>query len=363
MRKILLAALGCLAGACASAPGPQPAQASSPEACAAAEAYSEARQGVTLLVMVDGQIVCEGYNVPESARSGFRLASGTKSFSAAIVAAAVQDRLLQLDEKVSDTLPEWRADPRKAAVTIRQLLSLTSGLSGGEPGAPPSYAQAVAAPFSAAPGERFQYGPEPFQVFGEVMRRKLAARGSDTDALAYLQRRVLTPLGVRPVRWAREAAGNPNLPGGAAFTARDWAKFGEFVRLGGAWNGAQLVDRAALMETLRGTQANPAYGVTWWLANPVEQAAEIPQLTTATDIAANADALPDDLVMAAGAGQQRLIIVPSLKMTIVRQADFLPRPARRAARAAKRAEGVDSDDARAAGWSDTAFLKLLLPSP
>jgi CubicO group peptidase (beta-lactamase class C family) len=361
MRKILIAAAACLATACAGGPVLQQAYAPSSAACAAAEAYSEARQGVTLLVMIDGRVVCEAYSSGENADTGFRLASGTKSFSAAIAAAAVQDGLLSLDEKVADTLPEWRADPGKATVTIRQLLSLTSGLPGGETGAPPPYAEAVAGPLTTAPGQRFQYGPAPFQVFGEVMRRKLQARGSDADALAYLQRRVLDPLGVKPTRWAREAAGNPNLPGGAAFTARDWARFGEFVRLGGAWNGAQLVDRAALRETFRGTRANPAYGIAWWLANPAPNAETIPQLVRATDIAANADALPDDLVMAAGAGQQRLFVIPSLKMTIVRQADFLPRAARRAARAAERAEGVDPDDSRAAGWSDTAFLKLLLP--
>ena len=131
---------------------------------------------------------------------------------------------------------------------------------------------------TAEPGTLFQYGPAPFQVFGEVMKRKLAAAGQDPDPLAYLHRRILDPIGLVPTDWRRTAAGDPLMPQGAVLTAREWAKFGEFVRLGGAWGGRQLVDPQAFRELFVGSAAHPGYGISWWLPHP----AKVPDVVTAS---------------------------------------------------------------------------------
>jgi CubicO group peptidase (beta-lactamase class C family) len=201
---------------------------------------------------------------------GHEIWSGTKSFNGLILAAAVQDGLLTLDEPVSRTLPEWRSDPAKAAVTLRQLLSLTSGLR-STVGRAPDYAEAIAAPLAAAPGTRFQYGATPFQVFGEVMQRKLAAAGREPDVLAYLKSRILDPIDAHWSDWRRTPAGDALLPQGAVFTAREWAKFGEFVRAGGSVGGKPLVDQAAFAQLFKGSAVNPAYGLSWWLPAATNQ--------------------------------------------------------------------------------------------
>jgi CubicO group peptidase (beta-lactamase class C family) len=59
------------------------------------------------------------------------LASGSKSFVGVLAMMAVEDGLLSLDEKAADTLTEWKDDPRKSRITVRQLLNLSSGLSPG----------------------------------------------------------------------------------------------------------------------------------------------------------------------------------------------------------------------------------------
>lgn len=326
MRSVLLVGLiGLFCGLAAPAlAGP----------CEEAGAYSELRAGVSVLVLKDGQAVCERYASGGGPRQGWELWSGTKSFSGLIAAAAVQDGLLSLDEKVSDTLPEWRDDPRKAGVTIRQLLNLTSGLS-TTIGRPPAYAGAIATPFTAEPGTRFQYGAEPFQVFGAVMNRKLAAaKTGDADVLAYLKQRVLDPIGATPFGWRRTAAGEPLMPQGASFTAREWAKVGEFVRAGGPG-----LDPAAFREQFVGSKVNPAYGVSWWLPGVGGYG---PRGTT-SDFSTHAAELPKDLVIAAGAGFQRLYVIPSCGLTIVRQAPLLM---------ARRATTPD--------WSDFAFLTPIL---
>lgn len=306
---LLFEVVGLLLGAAAPAlAGP----------CEEAVGYSDMRSGVSVLVLKDGETLCERYTSGGGPKQGWELWSGTKSFNGIIAAAAVQDGLLSLDEKVSDTITEWRDDPQKAGVTIRQLLTLTSGLS-TTIGRAPDYRTAIASPLSAPPGTRFQYGAEPFQVFGAVMNRKLAtAKTGDADVLAYLNRRILTPIGARPYSWRRTAAGEPLMPQGAIFTARDWARFGEFVRAGGRHEGKALVDPATFKAQFEGTAVNPAYGISWWLPRAGGRGPR----TAEIDFTEHAAELPRDLVIAAGAGNQRLYVVPSCGLTVVRQAQL-----------------------------------------
>ncbi len=317
--------------------------------CAALAAFNTERAGVSLVVLRGGELVCEDYANGGSAEAGWRLASGTKSFSGIIAAAAVQDGLLTLDERVSDTLPTWGEDPFLREVTLAELLSLTSGADFPgfrRAGRMPSYDEAVEAAVGLAePGTRFQYGSGPFQVFGALMMVKLDNAGLDADPQAYLQRRVLDPIGVAPTEWVARRGGLPHLPAGAAFTARDWAQFGQFVLQGGRWDGRQLVDSAALERLFEGSAANPAYGLTWWLAAPVDAdlRARIPQLRRATDLAGH-DADFGLVWMAAGAGRQRLYVVPDADMVIVRQTDRV----------------MASLMARAPDWSDRDFVALAL---
>jgi CubicO group peptidase (beta-lactamase class C family) len=311
-----------------------------------ARAYAARHDGLSLLILHDGGVVLEDYpeGGPDDAHA---LHSGTKSFLGVLAAAAVQDGLLTLDERVSETLTEWRNEPLKAGATLRQLLNLTVGLP-SQIGVIPTYADAIAMPFNANPGERFQYGPAPFQVFGEILRRKLGDAGRTADPLTYLHDRVLDPIGLRYADWARGADGLPRLPAGAAMSARAWARFGEFVRVGGVVDGARLVDEQAFAAMFQGSRANPAYGMTWWLPRPTPA---VDPVTRLNDASRHADALPADLVMANGAGHQMLYVVPSLKLTIVRQARLdIVKVMREAS-----PEGPGPDD-----WSDFAFLSTLL---
>ncbi|HRK36791.1 MAG TPA: serine hydrolase domain-containing protein [Burkholderiaceae bacterium] len=305
--------------------------------------YSAQLQGVTCVVLSAGQVVHERYRHPADATTTWRLASGTKSFSGIAAAAAVQDQLLNLDDKVSDTLTEWRGDSRRT-ITIRQLLNLTSGLDTPAPGAGrrPSPAEAVGTPLAHPPGTRFAYGQVPFQVFAELMARKL--RGERYDA--YLNRRVLQPLGIR-LTFPRGLPGSPAEPdwgGGGAMTARDWAQFGDWVRSGGVWQGHLLVDAHALAENFRGSEVHPGYGLTWWL-HPPGHAATPPDRVSrlATDLYQPATgALAGVRVwMAAGLGKQRLYILPDHGLVAVRQTDRLW-------------------DGEQSGYSDAVFLQRLL---
>lgn len=326
-----------------------------------AAAYNVKAEGIAMLVMHKGKIVFENYTQNGGRDKPVELASGTKSFNAAIAAAAVQDGFLNLDEKASDTITEWKNDPQKSTITIRQILSLTSGLKARSPMNRPTYAEAVNLPLETKPGQAFEYSPSNFQLFGEIMTRKLRhfQNGKYKDPLAYLQARILTPLDIHPKNWDKDDDGNPILSMGADITAREWARYGQFVLQGGQWNGRQLVSRATLAETLKGSQANRAYGLSWWLNQyPGKDAVKASRtMTVASDLFTNpaARALPANLFMAAGAGKQRLYIIPSQDLVIVRLTrGIFDRPSLRERWQSRRKDGP------AEKFSDTDFLSKAL---
>lgn len=306
-----------------------------------AAAYSAEHKGLSMLVMVRGRAVFEDYPGGGAPDRAHELASGTKSFCGVIAAAAQDDGLLRLDEPVSQTIDEWKGDARRQ-ITIRQLLSLVSGIPGGRQGRPPTYAEAIQTEPVAEPGRRFIYGPIPFQIFGEVMRRKLIAR--KMTALDYLDERIFRPLGVRHGSWRRGADGMPHMPSGAALTARDWARFGQLVCRNGLWDGRRIVSAEALGECFRPTAVNPRYGLTWWLCAPaaggvlraLREAMEVDVLA--------AKWLPEDLAMAAGAAGQRLYVSAKADLVIARQAAGI-------------LEAVFLG--RRSGFSDAKFLSLV----
>ncbi len=302
----------------------------------AASAYSAERRGVSLLVMRRGEVIFEDYPNEGDPARGWELASGTKSFTGVMGAAAIQDGLISSwDEHAADTLAEWRGDERRR-ITIRHILSLTSGITGGPIARPPTYADAIAQRPEAAPSERFAYGPTPFQIFGEIIRRK-----TNGDPLDYLTRRILAPLRIEPQRWRRGADSMPHMPSGAAITARDWARFGWFVLQGGEGR----VDASALRECFNGSHANPGYGLSFWL---LRDGLAPPGRNAGIELDTEISERFGGVTMAAGAGNQRLYLAPALDLVIARQASGILQALMRRQRGPQ--------------WSDAAFLRLALGS-
>lgn len=259
--------------------------------------YSRENGGISFLLMQDGKVLHEEYPNGGSPDRPTELASGTKSFSGVAALCAEADGLLDLDEPASKTLSEWQEDERKA-ITIRQLLSLSSGIIGraGPLAANrvPTYKDAIKAMPNAKPGMTFQYGAVPYMIWGEILRRKLEPHGLSVQA--YYEKKIFEPLGMSHGFWRKEADGNVHLPSGLAMTAREWAKFGEMIRL----DGRGVLPPGKVKELFRPAPANAGYGLTWWM--PVSR-----------------NSLKD-VAMAAGLGGQRLYVIPSLRLTIVRQA-------------------------------------------
>jgi CubicO group peptidase (beta-lactamase class C family) len=274
----------------------------------AAARYSAERAGEAVLVFRRDSLVFEQYQNGYDGRLPHPLASGTKTFSCVLAALGQADSLLELDEPVAGTLAEFRNGPLERRVTIRELLNLTSGLE------PDSTTGELA--MAAPPGQRFAYGGAGFEVFGAVMSRKLHGE----DLVAYLTRRIFAPLGSDVAYWPRDAAGHPYMAGGVLMTARAWGRFGLLLLDRGRWHGRQLVPSAALSSCGRGSAANPGYGLGAWLNAPAPPGPPPPGVHRAgrADRLLLAPDLPHDLWLAAGTGGQRLYILPSAGLVVVR---------------------------------------------
>jgi CubicO group peptidase (beta-lactamase class C family) len=299
-----------------------------PSDCARAAEYSESKRGVAILVMQNGRTIFESYANGGSAGTRWPIFSGTKSFWGIAALAAVHNGLFELDDLVSDTITEWKRDPMKSRITIRQLLSQTDGIEGASRLQRSSIrdrnAMAIRLPAAAEPGTAFIYGPSHLQIFSELLRRKLKGRG----AIGYFERHVSDRLGLFRLNYKKDSRGNPLPATGFELTAREWARLGELVLGRGNYHGRQIVPTDLLREAFAGSQANPSYGLTFWLNQPsgklsgeadMEKMLDLPwQSAQWKDVCICKDA-PADLVVGLGSGYQRLFIIPSLKTVIVRQ--------------------------------------------
>jgi CubicO group peptidase (beta-lactamase class C family) len=123
-----------------------------------------------MLVMQNGRTIFEQYANGGSAARKMADLQRNKSFWGIAGLAAVPDGLFKLDDPVSDTITEWKSDPRKSQITIRQLLNQTDGIEGASRLQRPSVrdrnAIAIRLPLVAEPGSAFIYGPVISDFFG-----------------------------------------------------------------------------------------------------------------------------------------------------------------------------------------------------
>jgi CubicO group peptidase (beta-lactamase class C family) len=280
-----------------------------------------------MLVMQNGRKIFERYANGGSARERWPIFSGTKSFWGIAALAAVREGLFQLDDPVSDTITEWKSDPSKSQITIRQLLNQTDGIEGASRLQRASIrdrnAMAIRLPTVAEPGSVFIYGPSHLQIFSELLRRKVRGRST----IAYFEGHVSNRLGFGRLNYKKDTRGSPLPATGFELTAREWARLGELVLGRGNYHGRQIIPAALLREAFAGSPANAAYGLTFWLNQlapngreaDIERMLDLPwQSAQWTDVCVCKDA-PADMVVALGSGYQRLFVIPSLKVIIVRQ--------------------------------------------
>ncbi len=297
-----------------------------PEAIEAAAAWAEARGSFALIIARDGAIVAQRYWGGHGPGSRFSTASMHKTVMALAYGPAVAEGRIRLDDPVGRWLPEWRNDPR-GAITIGQLLRMESGLAWpaqpGPPGpaspamrlmfAPDIRAVALETPAAVPPGTRFAYYNHDSQLAGEALA---AAVGG--DYARWLSERIWKPLGAGEASlFLDREGGSPHYFCCLQARPWDWLRVGELIRNRGRVHGRQLVPAEWIAAMTRPSAHNPNFGLQIWLGSPhVRERRYSP--TAALVVPAAEPFARDDVIFLDGAGGQRVYVVPSERLTIVR---------------------------------------------
>jgi CubicO group peptidase (beta-lactamase class C family) len=264
-----------------------------------------------IVVVHNGRIVAESYGQGFTASTPLLGWSMTKSVTAALVGLAIKDGKLSLDQK--HLFPQWAGDAR-SDISVADLMAMSGGLKWNEDQGrhtdPPrmEYLVRDAVAFArdralvAPPGTTFNYSG------GEsVLLTRLWQNAIGDSALSYPRERLFYPLGMNSAVIEADEAGTFLGEGFLYANAHDWARFGEFLRLGGEWNGQQLLP-AGFVDYMRSPfpasdqGKGPVYGRGQiWLARGLGY-----------------DDLPADTFMLTGHLRQVIAIIPSRKLVILR---------------------------------------------
>lgn len=188
-------------------------------------------------------------------RTSRRLFSSvTKSVVSTLVGIALgEGKLKTLDLRVGDvlggTIPAG-ADPRVRSITLRELLTMTAGLSFGQTdptgegsGAyrtTPDWIRTIlGAPLASDPGASFSYDNGEAHLVSALLQRVIG-----TTAAAFARKELFRPLRINAVRWSADRQGVTDGAVGLELSPRDLAKLGELYLRGGRWGGRQLVPAA-----------------------------------------------------------------------------------------------------------------------
>ena len=287
------------------------------------EAQDESR---AVIVVHDGKTVAERYAPGYHENTRFISWSMAKTITATMIGMLIADGRLQLDQ--SAPVPAWQrpGDPR-GEITLRQLLQMRSGLRHTEAGDPiyesgevrmlfldgrdDMAAYAEAQPLEAEPGRQWEYSSNTTVILADIAARVLAPNSDPAlrrRAVAdYLRNRLFEPVGMTSALPEFDRSGT--LIGGSLIhaNARDWARFGEFLRNGGAVKGAQLVPRAWIQFMTTPNPRNPGYGAQTWLNRPQADSGK-PEFPGA----------PSSVFAAQGHLGQYVVIAPRQQLTVVR---------------------------------------------
>lgn len=294
-----------------------------------------------VVVMANGKLAAERYGPGYDKDTRFISWSMAKTITGVLIGMLIADGKLSLDAPAPVPLWQRPGDPR-AEITLRHLLQMRSGLRHTEAVDPPYESSEVRMlfldgrddmarwaeeqPLEAEPGDKFEYSSNTSVILADIAARALTdsdAPDARRQAVAdYLQVRLFGPLGMTSMVPEFDASGT--MIGGSLMhaSARDWAKFGEFLRLKGRTpSGEQLVPQRWVEAMVTPSPTSPHYGFQTWLNRPIPGAepGQHPLFPTRA---------PTSLFSLIGHMGQYVLVSPEQRVTLVRlgHSDSAQRP-------------------------------------
>lgn len=288
-------------------------------------AYAEARNSTGLIVMHQGRIVWEAYWRGYGPEATFNAMSMTKTLMGMLIGIAIAEgHIASMEDPVATYVPEWRADAR-ANIAIADLLAMQSGLRNEDQtdtldsdlvqmflGSDVTRI-ALSIPSLHPPGERFDYNNVNTQILGLVL-----ANATGMPVADYLSTRLWQPLGAGDGElWLDHPGGFPKTFCCFFATARDWARVGQLWLTDGKVGDREIVPSPWLAQMATPSPLEPTFGYHLWIK---ARTADFPNVNTA----ATAPFLAEDTIYLDGRGVQRVYIIPSEDLVIVRMGEQPP---------------------------------------
>jgi CubicO group peptidase (beta-lactamase class C family) len=285
-----------------------------------------------IVIIRHGYLVREIYTFNMLVPTRFDVWSCTKSFTGTVWGLLLDDSRhhalprgghVELDSPAYAFLPEGYplSDPRKEQITIRHLLTMTSGIPGedaGLAGMPtatgdgpfehalgrcPNRYGLSAATLTAAPGTRWDYSDPAFAHLALIFAHLTGGELSDS-----LQERICAPIGIEALSWDVQGGSgclgpHTNAHTGIHLSARELARFGYLALQRGVWNGRELIPGWWMELATRSSQElNAEYGYTWWVNTTGERWRGAPR----------------DAFALSGFLSNRCYVIPSLDLVVAR---------------------------------------------
>lgn len=267
--------------------------------------YLSQKHSKSFIILVNGRIVMEEYFNGHNATASWEWNSAGKTLTSAAVGIAQQKGYLNINDKVSKYLGTgWTVEPveKENLITIKHLLSMTSGLNDTT-----NLVIHSNLTYVADAGTRWSYS----NVFQLLMNVVAAATGQ--TFYSFFNSNIKDIIGMEGF-WNY----------GVIFkiyhsNTRSMARFGLLALNKGKWKNEQVINESYFTESTNSSQnINPSYGYLWWLNGKANYMVPGSQNVFQGNLVPNA---PSDMFAAMGASDQRIYVIPSKNMVVVRMGD------------------------------------------
>ncbi|RVT77412.1 class C beta-lactamase-related serine hydrolase [Flavobacterium sufflavum] len=269
--------------------------------------YLELKHSKSFMILVNGRIVMENYFNGHSATTNWYWASAGKTLTSTLTGIAEQEGFINSNNKVSDYIGAgWTSETlaKENLITCKNLLSMTSGIediANGDDVSPSSLT------YKADAGTRWAY----HNVY--VKLQDLIAQATGQTWANYFNTRLRDKIGMNG-SWL-------TLDNNIVYfsTTRSMARFGLLMLNKGKWENNTILNEAFFNSATTTSQnINLSYGYLWWLNGKSSYHLPQSQLQLSGSIIPNG---PNDMFMALGKNDQKIYVIPSKKMVVIRMGD------------------------------------------
>jgi CubicO group peptidase (beta-lactamase class C family) len=267
--------------------------------------YLNLKHSKSFMILVNGRIVMENYFNDHTATTNWYWASAGKTLTSTTTGIAQQEGLLNINNKVSQYIGTgWTSETlaQENLITCKHLLTMTSGLDDTTDDVDPA-----SLIYKADAGKRWAY----HNVY--VKLQDVVAKASGQTWENYFNAKLRDKIGMNGT-WVQLGVNSVYTS-----TTRSMARFGLLMLNKGKWDNNIILNENYFTEATNTSQSiNLGYGYLWWLNGKATYHLPQSQLTIPGSIIPTA---PNDMFMALGKNDQKIYVVPSKKMVIIRMGD------------------------------------------